>query len=146
VKCAHCGWDFARPLPERDQPTYNGKNLPPLPKQSPHPHGSCPSPFKVGDEICWDGGGRSDDLAPIRGHFVATTEFYGPSYELEPNGTWLEVEPALPTQGVIEIDKSSVFLEHLEIFGDGLVDEAVCYPVNLHDLESAHRWPTVVVP
>jgi len=141
MSCKRCGWG-GKPLPKIsfDVPE-EGKSSLPLSALDPHPEGTCCSPYRIGDKIAWNGGGRSDDLPPLWGTFHSVYEFFGPEYIFE-HGTWVQVKAASPSLVLVQLDATSITDAHRELLGDEI--DAEIYAVAIFDLTPADQWPVIV--
>lgn len=144
MSCGRCGWDPERLPPEEKTVANWPPHLPvppPLPPYEPHTW-KCPCLFSVNDEVYWDMGGKADDLPPIRGHFKALIEFYGPEWDLV-DGIWVQVTAAIPTQGIVELDRSSVLQVHLDLLGAEMKVFGDLASLQIHELVPAVHWPVL---
>ena len=143
MKCERCGWAGSNPKALQMKLVDWPAHLPPpLPPPTVLRHAQhCPSCFKVGDEVYWDCG--DGNLPPIRGTFIRITEFKGPDFELEPDGTWTVKATAVPSTVAICIDKTSVIEDHRFVVGTEIDTVADEFMVDYSDIELASKWPVL---
>jgi len=143
MSCQHCGWDGS----DRKPPAVNLEDWPegvppppPLPPFARHPEHSCPSPFKIGDEVFWTGEAGAD-LPPVQAVFLELTGFCGPQFVLKPTG-WEIIRAAVPAVAKIRVEEELLLPEHRRVYPEFAVIEDH-YKVLFKDLTLRKKWPVM---
>jgi hypothetical protein len=143
VKCERCGWDESGQKPHEMRLENWPDHLPdppPLPEINVHPAGTCPSPYRINDEVFWTPEG-GDDLPPLVVTFLGLKEFYGPDFILE-DGIWVQQQPAKPLKAIVQVREGSLLEAHRRCFPALRVVEEH-YVVLFDVLTLPTLWPVV---
>jgi hypothetical protein len=143
VTCKRCGWKCAADMPEAPwTETDDGRLLKlPLEVATPHPIGTCNSPFFVNQALFWDLDQAAPDLPPLRVFFHELIQIESAQFTLV-NNDWVKETEAEPVIATVMADPDWIFPEHFEIYGEEVLKRP--FALRLSTLVAEEAWPCMV--